>query len=204
MYRIFIVLLFTATASLAQQSKMEADRLKNIQAKQFWLATGSGLNNHFGLLGISMEYKLPGKWSVFGGIGFGTWGNKLGAGMRIYKQYPVKRAFSFSLTQASGLSDIDLKTNTINPNGIVVDTTVAFNLYPVWQLNASWMRYWRLSDWCRFYIEAGYSFALSQQRTKNFEITTPGYQPSQLTKRVMSAFQPGGITVSLGFSFALD
>ena len=204
MYRIFFVLLFTATASLAQQSKMEAERLKNIQSKQFWLATGTGLNNHFGLLGVSLEYKLKGPWSMFGGIGLGTWGSKLGVGMRIYKQYPVKRAFSFSLTQASGLTDIPLSTNAINPQGIVVDTTVAFNLFPVWQFNASWMRYWRLSDWCRFYIEAGYSFALSQQRTKNFEMITPGYQPSQLTKRVMSAFQPGGITFSLGFSFALD
>jgi hypothetical protein len=205
--RIFsYVLLLTVSIQIgyAQRSKIEDERLKAITDKSFWLTTGTGFNNHFGLIGISLEDKLSQQWTIFGGTGIGTWGTKSGIGMRTYKQYPLRRAFSFSLTRASGITDLSLNANAINPNGAVIDTTVTFNLDPVYQFNVSWMRFWRVSDWCRFYIEAGYSFLLSGRHSRNFELITPGYQLSELTRRIMTAIQPGGLTVAFGFSFALN
>ena len=169
----------------------------------FFLGFGGGVNNYLGLIGVSGEYHLASKFSAFGGLGLGSWGNKASVGLRYYSDYPQRWALGAGLSFSGGVNELKLTM----PEGTVVgktgDTDVLFNLKSAATLNLSANRFWFLNSkkTNRFNVELGYAVPLGNRR---FEVLNNGYQLTRDGLYFMDIMQPGGFNLGIGFSFGLN
>jgi hypothetical protein len=167
-----------------------------------YLGFGTGINNYLGLLGPSLEFKLAPKFTVFGGLGLGSWGNKVSAGIRYYGNYPGNWAFGLGVSHSGGLEKIEfnmLEQYVVGQSG---NALIPFKLKSANTLNLSANRYWIMGKARknRFNIELGYAvpFAENQYEIKN------GYSLTREGIYFMNIMQPGGLNLGLGFSFAIN
>src|SRR5688572_31232931 len=70
-----------------------------------YIGLGSGVENFTGLLGVSIEANLQGNFSLYGGLGLGSWGYKFSGGFKYYPEYPYRWAYCASISHATGLKD---------------------------------------------------------------------------------------------------
>lgn len=167
------------------------------------ITIGTGINSNVGVLGLQVEHKLAGPLSFYAGAGIGGWGYKLTVGTRLYLRHqPVGSAFGLSFSNATGVNGIKSDL-TIIENGREVKKEIEFNAKPVNTLNFSWLRYWKMGKDNRFNLELGYSLLLNTPAESNYTIVTPGITMTNESKSVMSAVQPGGILIAVGFNFGL-
>ena len=191
---VFIIIsVFALQIAKAQTEKVEPTLPKS------YIGISSGINNSCGLLGVQFEQQLGSRFTLFSGLGIGTWGNKVTLGTRIYGKAPLGSAFGISLSCATGVNGV--KSNLeVMENGVAVKKDVVFNAKPVYLLNLTWIKFWPVGVKNKFSFELGYGLKLSQN---NYDMVPSTVVLSDLSKKAMALIEPGGLTVGIGFHFGL-
>lgn len=176
------------------QDYYNPDALIKAPVSKTFLGVASGLENFTGLLGPSLEVNVSGGFSVYGGIGLGSWGYKMSGGLKYYSDYPYGWAWCLSVSHATGLRDFETELETQSGRRLVL-----IDLLPCQTLNLTAQHHWRLGKKNRFNLEFGYSIPLTYDAytIKDGSVLT---DPSELALRIL---QPGGLMIGIGFSFGL-
>jgi hypothetical protein len=168
-------------------------------AKKIYLGIGTGLNYPTGIIGGSLEVQLVKNLTAFGSLGLGSWGGKVGAGLRIYPSYPGKFAFGIGYSYASGIDDVELEMEEEFVYGGSGVSTVTFNLLPSSTINISAIKHWLIGKEKknRIGIEAGYAIPTANDRFQSEATLT------RQGRTFMNILQPGGFMIGTTFSFGL-
>lgn len=197
--------LVLAVSALAQdaaeppkkETKKKDPVARPVKGPPFYLTTGTGVNNNYGLIGLVFDVPVQKYFSIEGGGGISTWGTKIGLSGKYYmKEYERGWAFGFGLTYSSGRKTVTTNMETIYGNENV---TIDFN--PQTNLFLAAYHYWNLGKRRnRFYLEGGWSAALSGgDKFKQ----VAGDPLSDNSTRALNFIAPGGLIVGVGFSFAI-
>lgn len=199
-----VLVLFTISFNAFSQEFASGPYYKNESqaASKFFLGFGSGINNYLGLIGPSAECQVASKFTLFGGAGLGSWGNKVSFGGRFYKNYPSNWAFGVGMSHSSGLEKLEVSMPSQYIVGASSNVTVPVKLKSANTLNISATRYWLMGSRRRnrFNLEIGYAAMVA---AKQFELLDKRYQLTGQGIDFMNTLQPGGLNLGLGFSFGL-
>lgn len=201
---LFIVLLIY-TASYAASTDTTAVKMRHGKPTKppvCYLDLSTGINNPSGFLGVDFNICLSNYVTLDGGVGAGTWGNKLFVGAKYYlkagdRAWAVGGGFSYS----SGEENVNLNLNTVNGD----KEKVSLSLKSQDDAFIAIYHYWTLGKkYNRFYVDAGKAVDLHTPRFHE----DPGYpqltsDAIQKVKRMAPGDFAGGIMVGLGFSFGL-
>lgn len=156
-----------------------------------------GWNGYTGL-GARLDYRLIGGLTMNAGAGLGMWGYRFSGGFRYFFNYPYGLALCAGAAYNTG-DDMKLDTQVDTPGGIVKEE-VTFECKPVTCLNMSLLFSWCLFGDGRFYVETGYSYALTKEKY-TYE-TISGYPMTKEEKETIDLMAPGGVIITLGYAFA--
>lgn len=161
-----------------------------------------GINTCNGLGGVQVEYFVGKQVSLIGAGGIGSWGLKMGAGARMYMYDHAGPALAVSYATASGLQQLKLQdVAVINAQGIPEVRSVDLELFRLHTINISVLEMFPMGKkHNRFFLEAGYSIALQGKKDSNYRILEPLIL-DESTKQALRLLQPGGLMLSMGFSF---
>jgi hypothetical protein len=169
--------------------------------RKTYLGFGTGINYPAGLLGASVEVQVAGGLSLYGALGLGSWGGKVGTGLRFYPDYPQKFAFSLSYSYATGIDDVELELeqNYVSGSGGSGTTPVQFRLLPASTINITALKHWLVGKQKknRFGLEAGYAIPTSNDRYEAEALLTAE------GRSFMKVLQPGGFVLGTTFSIGL-
>lgn len=192
---VFLILLSScAQRAFAQDDYYNPDALNKTPEKLVYLGIASGLENFTGIFGPSIEFNASKKVALYGGVGLGSWGYKMSAGIKYYNKFPFKWAYCLSVSHATGLKNFE---NTMETQ--TGSKKVRMDLLPCQTVNLSIQHHWKLGSKHRFHIEGGYAIPLAYEAytIKDGSALTPS------SKLAMKILQPGGLMLGFGFSFAL-
>jgi hypothetical protein len=169
------------------------------ETRKVYLGIGTGVNYPAGLIGISLELQLTTDLTAYGALGMGSWGGKVGAGLRYYVDYPKSWAFGLGYSYATGIDDVDLtlENSYVYSGGSTGTTAVNFKLLPVSTINISVLKQWMIGKQKRNRIglELGYAIPTATDRYQVAEsLTSKG-------KNFMNLMQPGGLLLGTTLSF---
>lgn len=197
-----IISLSGFTQGRVQQLKSDT---KKSSCPGFYLGINGGINNHNGLIGISVEKTLGPQFSIGTGIGTGSWGYKIFAEGRLFFGQNCHRKTAIGLGATRCLGANDLKINLATNYGaqdVILDLKPATNafvsLYHFWSIG-------RREN--KFYTQVGYSIRIEDgtytmdAKTTNF---FPGISLTQESDAAMRAISPGGFILGIGWYFALQ
>ena len=167
--------------------------------KKIYIGIGTGLNYQTGIIGGSLEVQLIKNLTAYGSLGLGSWGGKVGAGLRIYPSYPDKFAFGIGYSYASGINDVELDMEEEFIYGGSGITPVSFNLLPSSTINISAIKHWLIGKEKknRIGIEGGYAIPTANDRYESEATLT------RQGRSFMNILQPGGFMIGTTFSFGL-
>ena len=164
-----------------------------------FLGFSSGINNYSGLAGVGMEAPLMSSVSLFGQAGLGTWGTKLGAGLRYYPdQIPFGSAWGIGYSVASGLENFETELEVDNPARTQL---VLLDLDRVATLNIDYSYNLRLGRMNKISFHAGYSIRLGGN--EHYTVKTSGVVLSSTSVQVMRMLQPGGLLLGLSLMIGI-
>lgn len=199
-----VLLLFFVLAGQAGQAQTkeyyESDYGHEYTASRLYLTPGIGFNTHHGILGASLEYNFAKNLSAYGGIGLGTWGYKMGTGIRYYLDFPSSWAFNLGFSHATG---VDQLTLDMDPSMVLGGSSgtqeVTFNFKPVNNINLTAIKYWAVGrrKVNRIHLEFGYAFNLTE------DFYSADATLSNEGNNFMRFFRPGGLVLGTGFGFGL-
>lgn len=169
--------------------------------KSDYFGIGTGINAT-GLLGVTYEHIFREHLGLYGNLGTGFWGYKAGIGGRYYFRDAVSGGIALNFSRAMGARNLQGELEVIQ-NGQTIIRPVSYNLKPVNVFNISYIKFWRMGKNSRFNLEFGYSVPLNGKSESNVEINTLAVTLTDPSKAVLTAIQPGGIVIALGFSFGL-
>lgn len=199
-----IFLLSGLSASVWAQQGTQKE--KNTTCKKTFLGIQTGINNHNGIIGLSLEQALAPQWTIGAGIGTGSWGTKVFAEGRYYFHDACysRTALGMAFTYAPGFSGLSL--NDVPTNYGDVDVKLIGD--PVANLGLSFYRFWSLGrkKSSKFYITFGYSIRLNDLQYRLGQETLaryPGIRMTDDAERAVRFIAPGGLIVGLGFYFGL-
>jgi hypothetical protein len=170
------------------------------EARKLYLGIGTGINYPTGVLGVSLELQIINNLTAYGALGLGSWGGKVGAGIRYYTNYPQGWAFGLGYSYSSGLNNLEVQLEGQHVNGGTNGTSpVTFKLLPVSTINISGVKQWLIGKQKknRIGLELGYAIPTAQDRYDTRESLTPE------GKDFMNLLQPGGLMLGTSFSFGL-
>ena len=169
---------------------------------KIYLGLGGGINNYLGLLGPSAEIQVAPKFTLFGGAGLGSWGNKVSFGGRFYNKYPSNWAFGLGISHSGGMDKTDLNLPAEYVVGASSSVTVPVKLKSANTLNISATRFWLIGTRRknRLNVEIGYAAMLA---AKQFVVLDSRYQLTGQGIGFMNTLQPGGLNLGVGLSFGL-
>jgi hypothetical protein len=164
-----------------------------------YLGLGAGINNYSGLIGIGLEMPIFPPFTIFGQAGIGTWGTKVGGGLRYY-QHPdlYGSAWALGYSRASGLTDFVVELEIENPK---MNTNVLLDLEKVGTLNFDYSYNLKIGRKSKFSFHVGYAFALNNG--DNYVLKTSGVQLSSTSKQTLKIMQPGGLLLGLALMFGM-
>jgi hypothetical protein len=199
-----IFLLVLSYTSFAQEMSLGKDYYAAPErtGSTLFLGFGTGINNYLGIIGPSLEFQIAPKFTIFGGAGWGSWGNKVSAGIRYYGNFPGNWAVGLGISHSGGLEKIEFNMLPEYVVGQSENVLVPFKLKGANTLNLSANRYWLMGKArkSRFNIEFGYAVPLAENQ---YEVKD-GYQLTSDGRYFMNIMQPGGINIGAGFSFGLN
>ncbi len=178
--------------------KKEKNKATPGKCPSFFIALSTGWNNNTGIVGVNAEVPVSQHFSVDGGVGISTWGEKLYGGAKYFlKPCHFGWAFGSGITYSTGLKNFDDNLPTIDGS----TEPVELQLNPQVNLMFAAYRYWALGrNKSRFYIELGYTVPLNGSNRFTQTAGTPIDDVSVETIKILS---PGGIIVAVGFSFGV-
>jgi hypothetical protein len=160
----------------------------------FYLGIQSGLESFTGLIGVTGDFRLKNNLFIRAGAGIGSWGWKISAGIRNEKSSGKGIGYGIYISNATGLKDFttELETTTGKKD-------VNLDLQPGMTLNPVISYKWLINNKNRFFLEGGYAVPLQNLPYK----IRDGSILTDTSKRVMKTLCPGGLSLGLGFQFAL-
>lgn len=186
--------------------------LQNIQAqstelsilpspRKFYLGFGTGINNYTGIIGINGELTATNNIGIFGTLGLGSWGGKMGIGARYYfNDARGGSAVSVGISNAGGLEDFVSEQEVITPIGGTATEEVTMDLNSIPCLNIAYVFAKNLRDKNKILFSVGYS---SRLKTNDTYIVTSGHTLSETSLSVMNVLRPGGILLGIDFMFGV-
>jgi len=160
----------------------------------FYLGIQSGVESFTGLIGLTADFRLKDNFFIRAGAGIGSWGGKLSVGIRNEKSSGKGIGYGIYISQATGLKDFTTKLETTDGN-----KDVNMDLQPGLTLNPVISYKWMINNKNRFFVEGGYAVPLQSLPYK----IRDGSELTDTSKRVMKILCPGGLSLGLGFQFAL-
>ncbi len=162
-----------------------------------WLGISTGIN-YGGILALTGEFKIVKKTTLAAYAGIGTWGYKLGADFRFYRNYPRSMYYIVGLARATGLPEpLELQLET---NNVPAGENVLVTIKPVTNLNVGLGFAWKLGRNSRFILELGYALKVSSGDGYS---VPPSTGITENSKDLLSMMRPGGLRLGLGLSFGL-
>lgn len=191
-----LVVLAMTTSAFAQ--RMTRARDKSITScPKAYLGVSTGLENQAGLLGFTVDIPIVSQVSVGGGLGLSSWGTKLYAEGRYYFK-PCQRGWAIGAGISHNTGLTNFTTDLPSGSGGNVSTTLDFE--PVTNGFVAGYHFFNLGRrGHRFYLQAGYSFRLTDD---NYKVLYGGPLSAD-ARQVLDILQPGGLMLALGFSFGL-
>jgi hypothetical protein len=162
-----------------------------------YIGFSSGINNSAGLIGLDFNAPLAKNVTLDAGIGPSTWGNKLFVGSKYYLK-SRQRGFAFGggVTFSSGQENRTARLETISGR-----ERVTLTLKPQMNIFAGAYHYWTLGNKNnRFFTGVGWSVPVTHCRFTQVYGTPLSERGKTMEKRRA----PGGLMLSLGFSFAIS
>jgi hypothetical protein len=164
-----------------------------------YLGLGMGINNYSGLIGIGLEMPIMPPFTIFGQAGIGTWGTKIGGGLRYYQNPGLYgSAWAIGYSRASGLTDFEVELEIENPKR---NSTVLLDLERVGTINFDYSYNLKIGSKSKFSFHVGYAFALNNE--DNYVLKTSGVQLSTTSKQTLKMMQPGGLLLGLALMFGM-
>ena len=175
------------------------ERRRNGPPPFSYIGFSSGINNPAGAIGFDFDVPVHKYLSIGAGGGFSTWGNKL----HFDAKYFIKRnhrgwALGGGFTFNSGDNNYTtryMETTAGYREKVNLDLRVQRNIF------FAVYHYWNLGRrYNRFFTGFGWSVPLVD---KKFIQLSPGSSLTQASANRIDRLAPGGLMVSLGFSFGL-
>jgi len=150
-------------------------------------------------IGLGGEAPFGYNFSLFGNIGLGGWGYKVGGGVMYYpRNAPFGSGFGLGYAYAGGFEGLET-TLTVEPYNLEQD--VVLDLYGVSTINLMYTYSWPLGRSMKFAVVTGYAIKLSDD---NYAVKTAGVELTQESKMVMKLMQPGGLTLGIRMMFGIN
>jgi hypothetical protein len=164
------------------------------QSRSLYIGIGTGIESFSGMVGVTADIKAKENLFVRLGAGLGGWGGKLSVGIRGEKRAGNSIGYGAFFSYASGLKEFttNLETTTGNKD-------VKLKLSPVMVITPEFSYKWIFGNGHRFFISGGYGVPL---QSNHWEVLD-GSQLTDDSKKVMRILTPGGLSIGLGFQFAL-
>lgn len=185
------LILMSATTTFSQTHSF--DLPKN------YVGLGIGFNAT-GILGITYEHIFKEHIGVYVNLGHGGWGQKIGAGGRLYFRNAHSGAIGINFSHCTGENGARTELGVIEGSQSI-RKVVVYDKHPVEVVNVSYLKFWELRHRVRFNIEAGYSVPLDGKSIDNYTIITPGVTLDETSKNTLRVAQPGGLVLAIGFTF---
>jgi hypothetical protein len=169
---------------------------------KFYIGLGTGLNYNCGLLGIKVAAKPMTDILLDFSAGIGTWGNKLGLGIILNAKDENAWSPVLGFSLATGAEKVPLEIEVINPSGVVTTVNENLKFNPATMFNIGVQRQWVRPTGNRITFELGYSILVSGGEVE--WVNNPNnYIFNDVTKKVFDFLRPGGLTIGIGYYFAL-
>jgi hypothetical protein len=170
-----------------------------------YLGINGGINNHNGLIGISIEKTVGAQFSVGTGIGSSSWGYKAFAEGRFYFNNNCHRKLALGIGFTRNLATNNFETNMGTNYGkqdIVLDLKPATNAF------VSLYHFWTIGRrQNKFYTQIGYSIKIEPGTYSIDSKTTNSFPAIALTAEshnVLHAIMPGGVLLGVGWYFGFE
>ena len=189
----FLLTIYTKTYS---QVDFSVDN-SSAKAPVAFIGIGMGLEAYTGILGLTVEVSALENLSVFGAVGLGSWGNKVGGGVLYYfKEMPFGSAFGIGYSYATGLASTPFQYYAIDGTTLVdVYYRGAGTVIP------SYSHGWKLGkNFNRFILTTGYSVKTSN-KTYSLANKNDVLHPDSI--KILKILEPGGLMIGIKFVFAI-
>ncbi len=195
--RIAAVFLFliVVKAQLAAQQDAQINEIQ--KSKSLFLGVGLGIND-YGFGGV-LELPVAEKLALFGNIGLGGWGYKIGGGIGFYpSKVPYKSSVSIGYAFASGFDEFETELN-VEPNN--QSEKVMLRLNHIGTVNLVYSYNIHLGKSSKFVVSAGYAIPLTDN---TYDLKSPGVVLTETSKQVIDIMAPGGLILGIRFMFGIN
>lgn len=196
MLRVIAGLVACLLVCWSASSARERDTVARFLCPQVCLGVSSGINNPYGLMGLSAEVVLFENTVVGAGAGFSTWGTKMGGEVR-YHLFSCLEGFAVGggFTHNTGVGSSQMVLRTVRG-----EQQVDLALQPKSNLFLAAHYYGRIGRGrSRFHLAAGYSFGLGETEYRN----NSAYVLTDKADKAVRLLAPGGPLLSIGLHFGL-
>jgi hypothetical protein len=192
MKRILVLLMFTGIVINVHAQGNTGSR--DTGNHSIYLGIGTGIESFSGMIGVTADIKAAQKLFVRLGAGVGGWGGKISVGIRGERSTGKSIGYGAFFSYTTGLSSFTTNLETTTGN-----RDVNLKLLPAMVITPEFSYKWVFGNGHRFFISGGYSVPLQSNR---WEILDGSVLTDNSTK-VMDILTPGGLSLGLGFQFAL-
>ncbi len=184
----------------------EVRTFKGSTGASSYLGISTGANNFVSLFGMNVDIRLHGKLFGRTGLGFGTWGAKFSAGLKLDARNDMRFSKGWSLgvgySHSRGLKSITVGTDqstTVLGNTTVKKIDVDIRPLPADAVNVSAIYNKFLGKKKALIFEIGYSKLFQKQP---WLVNTPKIKAEDV-KSLVKLYQPGGLILGFGINFSL-
>ena len=163
-----------------------------------YLGLGTGVNSYCGFLGAGIDIRLYQTLFLRGGVGFGTWGNKISVGLKYAEKYTSGWIFGLQYIYCTGISNFTSQLQ-VDSGGGTVTKNVNLTLEPTSCINITASYAWVYHRKNNFFLEFGYSVPLAT----NPYTVNDGSVLTSVSTAAMKILEPGGFVVACGIMFGL-
>lgn len=168
--------------------------------KSAYFGVGTGINAHYGLLGLELNVKTVEQLYVDAAVGLGSWGTKLSGGLIWMSQDKKGWSYELSYSHSRGYSDFELDLEVEDSLGKEKERAVIVDLKPASTINLIMSHHWAFRNGNRFNLKFGYALPIEDEP---FELQSKSYEFTDESKLLLSSMQPGGLLLALSFSFGM-
>ena len=157
---------------------------------------GFGINDYG--LGGGVELPIAKKITLYGNIGIGGWGWKVGGGLSFYPQQMLyKSSISLGYSVAMGGKGLEEELE-VEPSG--QSQKVVLDLNKVGTVNLIYSYNIKIGRYSKFVVSTGYAIPVTSNA---YEVKSPGVTLTESSKQIISVMQPGGLIFGLKFMFGM-
>ena len=170
---------------------------QKVMPRNTYIGLSLGINDYG--IGFVAESPVGESVSLFGNVGVGGWGFKVGGGVMFYpRKAPFGPGFGAGYAYASGLEGFETELK-VEPNND--EELVELDLYGIGTINLMYSHSWAFGRSGKFSLVTGYAIKLVD---KTYAVKTDGIELTPESKTVIKIMQPGGFTLGLRLMFGFN